>query len=607
MSYYNKLKNCVTIHDLASILAPQNSSVNNITATLFSQAASLSYVLYKIPNDEKYTIFRISKKSGGEREIKAPCKKLKFIQKKLACVLAECAEEIEEGRSNPKANKNLKSLSHGFKKHHSIATNASCHKNKRYVFNLDLENYFQSFNFGRVRGFFIKNKDFLLPEKIATIIAQIACHDNELPQGSPCSPIITNLITHKLDVRLARLAKKHKLFYSRYADDITFSTNQKFFPKELAAMLDEETCKWKVSVELEDIIIKSGFSIKHSKTRMQYKESRQSVTGLIVNRGVNVRSEYYRYARSMGHSLFRRGEFFLPETKKKGSINQLEGILSHIHNIKDFSDLRDEKEKKSSPKSSTTLYEDFLRYKCFFASELPLIICEGKTDSIYMQCAIELLSNNNKNLIEIANGKLLWKIKFHNYINKTKGELNKSSNLLQLYGGSGGLKILIRDYRKHYEKIKCSIPKHPVILLVDNDDGANELYAVLKEIISPSIKKENGKKKSQKEQNQQPINGMEKFYFVVNNLYIVPTPKASGSKSKIEDFFDKSITDTKINGKIFNPENTQSGNNGEYGKYIFATKVVKPNKAKINFEKFQPILSNITSVIEDYKSRITAQ
>ena len=472
MSYYKKLRDCVTIHDLASILANKNSSIKDISTTLFSPASSLSYILYKIPNDEKYTVFEISKKSGGKRQIKSPCKKLKFIQKKLASILTEYEEEIEKNKSHINPNKKLKSLSHGFKKHHSIATNASCHKNKRYVFNLDLENYFQSFNFGRVRGFFIKNKDFLLPNKIATIIAQIACHENELPQGSPCSPIITNLITHKLDVRLARLAKKYKLFYSRYADDITLSTNQKVFPKEIATKIDNESCNWEVSEELENLIIKSGFSIKQSKTRMQYKESRQSVTGLTVNRGVNVRSEYYRYARSMCHSLFTKGEFFLPETKENGSINQLEGILSHIHDIKDFSDLREGKEKRISPKSSTTLYEDFLRYKSFFAHQLPLIICEGKTDSIYLKCAIERLSANNNNLIETINGKLSWKIKFHNYINKTKGKLNKSSGLLQLYGGSDGLKILILDYKKHYEKLKCAAPKHPVILLVDNDDGA---------------------------------------------------------------------------------------------------------------------------------------
>ena len=118
-------------------------------------------------------------------------------------------------------------------------TNAYIHKRRRYVLNLDLEDFFPSFNFGRVRGFFIKDKHFALHERVETIIAQIACHDNELPQGSPCSPVISNLIAHLLDVRLARLAKAHKCTYSRYADDITFSTNRKEFPSDLAAPAHE--------------------------------------------------------------------------------------------------------------------------------------------------------------------------------------------------------------------------------------------------------------------------------------------------------------------------------------------------------------------------------
>ena len=71
-----------------------------------------------------------------------------------------------------------------------------------------MQEFFPSFNFGRVRGFFIRNRDFALKKNIATIIAQIACHDNALPQGSPCSPVIADMIAHLLDVRLAQLAKR---------------------------------------------------------------------------------------------------------------------------------------------------------------------------------------------------------------------------------------------------------------------------------------------------------------------------------------------------------------------------------------------------------------
>jgi retron-type reverse transcriptase len=107
-----------------------------------------------------------------------------------------------------------------------INTNTIVHLNQKNVPNIDLSNFFDSFNVGRVRGFFIKNRNFELHPDIATVIAQIACLDNKLPQGSPCSPVITNLITHSLDIRLASLAKKYSCSYSRYADDITISTRK---------------------------------------------------------------------------------------------------------------------------------------------------------------------------------------------------------------------------------------------------------------------------------------------------------------------------------------------------------------------------------------------
>ncbi len=211
MSKLKKLKKAVSLSDLANLLGFRSKSV--------------AYILYKIPEDKKYTEFSIPKKNGNERAIKAPTDQLKLLQKRLADLLYECYDEI---------NSNNKSISHGFRKNHSIFTNAINHKNKRHVFNVDLYNFFPSINFGRVYGYFIKNNHFNLNQKIATVIAQIACHNNELPQGSPCSPIISNFIGHILDIRLVNLSKKTKCTYSRYADDLTFSTNKKDFPSQIA-------------------------------------------------------------------------------------------------------------------------------------------------------------------------------------------------------------------------------------------------------------------------------------------------------------------------------------------------------------------------------------
>ena len=160
------------------------------------------------------------------------------------------------------------------------------------MLNLDLEDFFPSFNFGRVRGFFLKDKAFGLHPEVATTIAQIACDGTALPQGSPCSPVISELIAQILDMRLVRLAKKYGVTYTRYADDITFSTSQKNFPTGLATVDSNDPSVWHLSDELVGKIVTSGFVINAAKTRMQFRGSRQMVTGLVINEKVNIRSDY---------------------------------------------------------------------------------------------------------------------------------------------------------------------------------------------------------------------------------------------------------------------------------------------------------------------------
>ncbi len=217
MSQLESLRNAVDLSDLAKILGYKPKAI--------------SYILYVTKEENKYAEFEIPKKNGKTRKINAPTDQLKHLQRRLADLLNNCFSDISSEAQQ-------KSLSHGFRKNHSIVTNANNHKNRRYVFNIDLKDFFPSINFGRVRGFFIKNNHFSLEGKVATIIAQIACHNNELPQGSPSSPIISNLIGHLLDVRMVNLAKNGKCTYSRYADDLTFSTNRKDFPASIATKKD---------------------------------------------------------------------------------------------------------------------------------------------------------------------------------------------------------------------------------------------------------------------------------------------------------------------------------------------------------------------------------
>ena len=315
------------------------TSLTELAPILGLPASALAYTLY-IAAGPKYTTFTIPKKRGGVRAIAAPTARLKGVQEYLTDLLTECRLEIEAAEPR-------KLVSHGFREGGSIITNARQHKNRRYVLNLDLEGFFPAFNFGRVRGFFIANKNFALHKNVATVIAQIACHDNALPQGSPCSPIISDLIAHLLDMRLVSLMKKHKCTYSRYADDLTISTNQAKFPEKIAYQLEPGSSAWVLGDDLLETVHRAGFSANHKKTRMQYRDSRQVVTGLTVNKKVNIRADYYRTTRSMCQSLFTSGVYIKPGkpgstagTPAPGSIAALEGILNHIYFVKKQEQLR---------------------------------------------------------------------------------------------------------------------------------------------------------------------------------------------------------------------------------------------------------------------------
>ena len=300
MSALKKLHSAKTIADVAAILE--------------FKTKNLAGILYGQPDSIKYKEFDIPKKSGGLRRISAPQGGLKLLQRKLADLLQDCLEEINTNIDSEA--KPFPQPSHGFKRGLSICTNARKHRNRRYVFNIDLTNFFGSINFGRVRGFFIKDKRFQLDPKVATILAQIACFKQGLPQGSPCSPVISNLIGNILDAHMVRLAARTGCVYTRYADDLTFSTNKRCFPQSIAIPSDTDNHAWVPGSELLRIVNHSGFSINPKKTRMQYHCSRQEVTGLVVNEKINIRSEYRHNTRAMAHRLFTKGDFLLPAHTK---------------------------------------------------------------------------------------------------------------------------------------------------------------------------------------------------------------------------------------------------------------------------------------------------
>ena len=501
---------------LASLKATK--SLSDVANLLHFKPAALSYILYKVSPAAKYQTFEIPKRQGGKRTIKAPNDQLKLLQQKLSELLQDCLDEINEAKQRKDK------IAHGFKRKRSIITNARQHRNRRYVFNIDLQDFFPSINFGRVRGFFMRDKSFELPEAVATVIAQIACHDNALPQGSPCSPVISNLIAHVLDMHLVRLVSAVGCTYSRYADDLTFSTNQKEFPPEIAEP-DKGPHLWTPGRELERLVIHSGFSINAAKTSMQYRTSRQRVTGLVVNQKINVRHEYRHNVRAMVHNLFSTGKFELYGPVEKGglvSIEKHEGTLNELHGRLGFIDSIDLYNRKNakSPQDAAHLsrkegmYRQFLIYKDFYTADRPVVMCEGETDNIYLTYAIRSLAAEFSELAEIApDGKISLKVRLYKY------PRSSTARILGLHdGGNTALSSFIGTYKRDTDKFKAPGQKKPVIILYDNDSGAGKIRGTIQQTAKVTLK------------------GNEPYVHIVRNMYAVPTPLLGNAvQSKIED------------------------------------------------------------------------
>lgn len=231
---------------------------------------------------KRYRKFYIPKKSGGKpREILAPCPTLKAILHYLNIILKSTYVPSNHAM--------------GFIKGRSVRDNAALHVGKNYVFNTDLKDFFPSISQYRV----CKNLQyapFNFSDELAKLIAGLCCvvdgkgkdYKGYLPQGSPCSPIITNIVCQKLDKKLSALARKYNLTYTRYADDITFSSMHNVYQENSAFISD-----------FLKVVETERFKINERKTRLQKRGERQEVTGLVVNSKVNTVREYVRDIQSV--------------------------------------------------------------------------------------------------------------------------------------------------------------------------------------------------------------------------------------------------------------------------------------------------------------------
>ena len=539
----------------------------------------LSFILYKKGINNLYTSFEIPKKNGDNREINAPRDDLKQIQKQLSIKLNEIHKRYLEKNGIKQI------ISYGFEKEKGIIKNALVHKHKKYVLNMDISNFFPSFHFGRVQGYFYKSKEFNFSKEMSVVIAQLACYQGRLPQGAPSSPVISNLIFNIVDLRILELAKKYKLNYTRYVDDLSFSTNDKNF----GVNYEEFIC------ELTELLEKNKFYINKKKTRLVYQNSRQEVTGLTVNDRINANNKFIKDTRAMLNLLYKKNQFFI--NNKIGDINQLEGRLSFINQLDRSNNISDYKIRKrtlnkhyiSGLNAREKQYQYFLFYKYFFYPSKPTIVTEGKTDILHVKASLMKYYNKYPNLITKHNsGKFEFKV---NFLHKTKrlsyllgisvDGADTMKNIWNFYTGNHGY-YNIYEYLNKKNPQELSDRINPVILLFDNEQKTKR---PLKEFLNHTDTVLEQGMISKK---------------LLANLYLQTIPIIGKSEEcEIEDLYLKELLDTPIDGKKF-CKNAKDNSKDYVGKHIFSLYVIKHYK-EIEFNNFISLLDSINDICASIK------
>lgn len=238
---------------------------------------TLRYLVYHrdVVTFDNYYRFDIPKKSGGTRHIAAPKTHLKAAQRQI---LEHILQKVE-----------VSDLAHGFIKSRSVLTSAKTHgTSPDLLINIDLENFFPTITFERVRGLY---QSFGYSGYIASLLAMICTYcermpleikgeikyiktsDRILPQGSPASPMITNIICRNIDKRINGLCEKLGVTYTRYADDMSFSYTGNTDEFAIGSFLKS----------INKIIEAEGFHMKKEKTHILRKNNRQYITGIVIN------------------------------------------------------------------------------------------------------------------------------------------------------------------------------------------------------------------------------------------------------------------------------------------------------------------------------------
>jgi|TARA_B110000037_G_scaffold141158_1_gene159579 hypothetical protein len=450
-----------------------------------------------ITKGKRYIEFKIPKKSGKKRKIETPDELLKRVQKLINYILQIIFEPYSHYSSN------------GFLFGKGIIRNAKPHINKKYVLNLDIKDFFPSINFRRVKVVLELNPFNLKDERerISFIIANICTYKNHLPQGVPTSPILSNIVTQRLDRKLTKESLNLNIKYTRYADDLTFSSNQN--------ILNQSFIK-----KVERIVKLENFELNNDKTRLQTSMQRQQVTGLIVNEKLNIKRKYLQKVRAMLNNWDKGGLMYAEQIfKKHQPFEKIEYpfknvLLGHISFIKQIKGAENNVSIKLIEKY--TLLNNLIDYSCIKNIEvkerlisdnhkmeqIPLLKNQTENDKFISFCTsafhqIENLLNyyywtKFKNFDQLLNHLLINNPSFkkrYKTIDNAKNNFKKISQL--------NINLIVYLYEKEFYFDKKKYYKQEITKLreIRNDDAHRcSVIDVNKDEINNQFKKLEAKK-----------------------------------------------------------------------------------------------------------------
>lgn len=310
------------VEQLAQLGVPVLATPADLAQALGLSIPELRWLCFhaEAPQKTHYVYFEIAKRSGGTRLLAAPHRRLAAAQR---WVLDHVLARLEV---TPHA--------HGFVPGRSTISNARLHVGRDIVVNLDLAEFFPTIAFPRVRGLF---ESIGYSPAVATLLALlctesprsavihdgvtfwVAAGDRALPQGACTSPAISNLVTRKLDRRLAGATRKLGWTYTRYADDLTFSAGAPA-AGSLALLL----------ARVRHIVRDEGFMVNERKGRIQRRSQRQSVTGIVVNDKPGVPREELRRLRAILHRARTTGLAAQNRDQHPDFVAYLRGKIAYI-------------------------------------------------------------------------------------------------------------------------------------------------------------------------------------------------------------------------------------------------------------------------------------